>query len=333
MKLVSFQMGLQTRLGALTSGDIIDLNTAYTSFLVSRRVSFPFTRALEEMPPAMIPFLELGKDGMKRAQDLLNWIDSGELPKDEKARQVRYPLTKARILAPVPCPRKIIVVGLNYAEHVSESQVDIPDWPWTFGKLSTVLVGPGEPIGRPPLTRHLDGEVELAVIIGKRGKYISKERARDHVAGYSVFNDVSARNLQFEGEPGLRFFYLGKNFQDSAALGPYLVTSDEVPDPHCLDLTMYYNDRVIRKGNTRQMIFKVEELIAFYSRFFTVEPGDVISTGCPPAVEKREHHVFFDEDYGFLSPGDRCICEVQDVGVLQNPIVEASSKLSCGHRT
>jgi acylpyruvate hydrolase len=322
MKLVSFRISNEVRLGVLFRERIIDLNLAYSFFLSKKGEAFPIGKALEEIPPAMIPFLEQGSAGIERAKDLLATIGSDGDYTNKEFERFSYSINAVRLLAPVPHPRKIVVVGLNYAAHVKESQVEIPDWPWTFGKFSSVLIGPGDSIGYTPLINGLDGEVELGVIIGKRGKYVSEEQALSYVAGYSIFNDVSARNIQFEGQAGLRFFYLGKNFQDSAVLGPCLATADELPDPHQLDMSMYYNERLVRQGNTSNYIFRVEELISFYSRFFTLEPGDVIAAGCPPAVQKRDRHIFFDKDYRFLQPGDTCICEIQGLGTLQNPIVE-----------
>jgi len=323
MKLVSFQIGDDIRLGALWQERVIDLNLSYTAYLTTKGHSSPASVSLSEMPPRMIPFLELGKDAIERAKKLLEVIDSGGIFGQEDFGKFSYPKDAVQLLAPVPYPGKIIVVGLNYPAHVSESQVDIPKLPWTFAKPSSVIIGPEHPIGRPPLTKHLDGEVELGVIIGERGKYIQKEDALEHVAGYNIFNDVSARNIQFEGQVGLRCFFLGKSFQDSAVLGPALVTADELTEPYNLSMAMYYNDRLIRKGNTKHYIFKVEELIAFYSRFLTLEPGDVIACGCPPAIVKKKHHIFYDKDYRFLEPGDRCICEIEGLGVLENPIIDA----------
>ena len=135
--------------------------------------------------------------------------------------------------------------------------------------------------------------MELGIIIGRRGKHIPEEKALNYVAGYAVFNDVTIRDIQFEGQQGLRFFWLGKSFQDSAVLGPALVTPDEAPDPHDSDLIMHYNDRLVRIGNTRNYVFNVEQMVAFYSKFFTLEPGDVIAGGCPPATREGVSACFF----------------------------------------
>jgi acylpyruvate hydrolase len=325
MRLVSFYMGTEIRLGALLRDRIIDLNLAHGAYLAQKKGRFVFERALQEMPPDMVSFLELGDSGHDRVRDILDQIESARELRDPLGRRISYPEKTVRLAAPVPRPPKIIVVGLNYLEHITESQVNVPDWPWTFSKPSTVMIGPGDPIGRPPLSEHLDGEVELAIIVGRRGKYIPVEKVLDYVAGYSIFNDLTIRNIQFDGQPGLRSFYLGKSFQDSAALGPSLITTDEVPDPHNLDMLMYYNDQLIRKGNTKHYVFGVEDLISFYSRFFTLEPGDVIAAGCPSAIKKSNHHVFFDEGYSFLNPGDRCICKIEGFGILENPIVDATA--------
>ena len=322
MRIISFQVGSEIRLGGELGGRIVDLNLAYEAYLHEAGEKYSSGRALAEMPSDTIAFLELGSNALSIAQELMKWIESKlDFNRDTKGKFL-WDKEHVKIHAPIRRPRKIIVVGLNYGSHVKEAQVNVPESPWTFAKVSAGVLGPEDLIHMPRLSRKLDGEVELAVVIGKRGKYIPQDKAMDHVAGYSIFNDLSVRDLQFEGEVGLRHFFLGKNFEGGTVLGPALITKEDVTEPHNLTISMYYNDRLVRHGNTNEMIHRVETLIAFYSKFFTLEPGDVISTGCPAAVEKRPQHIFFDKEYQFLRPGDRCICRIEGLGELENRVME-----------
>lgn len=322
MRIISFQVGREIRLGGELGNRIVDLNLAYEAYLHEAGEKYSSCRALAEMPSDTIAFLELGPKALSDARELMGRIESKQDFVRNAKRQFLWDKERVKIHAPIRRPRKIIVVGLNYGGHVKEAQVHVPESPWTFAKVSAGVLGPKDPIRMPRLSRKLDGEAELAVIIGKKGKYIPQDKAMEHVAGYSIFNDLSVRDLQFEGEIGLRHFFLGKNFEGGTVLGPALITKEDVTEPHNLTISMYYNDRLVRHGNTNEMIHRVETLIAFYSKFFTLEPGDVISTGCPSAVEKRPQHVFFDEEYQFLRPGDRCICRIEGLGELENRITE-----------
>ena len=223
-----------------------------------------------EMPATVRELLELGPDWQRRA-----WA---ALPRGV----VRHDPANVRLLAPVPDPRKIICIGLNYRDHAAESGVPAPSEPVLFSKYPTALIGHGEPIVLPSVSQEVDYEAELVVVIGRGGRHIPRERALEHVGGYAVGHDVSARDWQLN-KPGKQWM-AGKTFDTFAPVGPELVTADEVPDPHKLGIRLRLNGQTMQDSSTSQLIFGVDELIAYLSQIFTLEPGDLIFTGTPPGV-------------------------------------------------
>ncbi len=222
-----------------------------------------------------------------------------------------------RLLPPVPDPRKIICVGLNYRDHAVESGAPIPDEPVLFCKLPNALIGPEDPIILPPVSEQVDYEAELVVVIGRGGRFIPKDKAPQHVAGYTCGHDVSARDWQLH-KPGKQWL-CGKSFDTFAPVGPVLVPADEV-DANNLPIRLRLNGQVMQDSNTREFIFKVEELVSYISQVFTLEPGDLIYTGTPPGVG------FARKPPVFLKPGDRCEVEIEGIGVLANPVVAGSAE-------
>jgi len=221
-------------------------------------------------------------------------------------------LRQVRLLAPVLMPSKIICVGLNYRDHAEEQNKPLPPRPMLFSKASTCLQRPGGPIELPDDLERVDAEAELAVVIGKAGRRIDRARAREHVAAYTCFNDVSDREAQHADKQ----FFRGKSIDTGGPCGPWLVTPDELPDlGRGLDVTCRWNGEVMQHSNTEQLIFPVDELIAHASRNMTLLPGDIISTGTPGGVG------VFREPPVFLRPGDTVEVEVEGIGVLANPVV------------
>jgi 2-keto-4-pentenoate hydratase/2-oxohepta-3-ene-1,7-dioic acid hydratase in catechol pathway len=216
-----------------------------------------------------------------------------------------------RLGPPVPQPQKIVCVGLNYRDHCAEQNVPVPREPVIFAKFATALAGPRDAIVLPKLSSQVDPEVELAFVIGKAGRHIPEQRAIEHVAGYMVFNDVTARDLQRADKQWVR----AKSFDTFAPCGPALVTADEVPDPQNLRLELSVNGELRQSSNTNQMIFSVAYLVSFLSRSFTWMAGDVVATGTPPGVG------VFRKPPVFLKPGDRVACSIEGLGVLENPCV------------
>jgi len=227
-------------------------------------------------------------------------------------KATRYALAQAKFHAPIVDPRKIICVGLNYRDHAAESGSPIPKDPVLFSKYPTALIGHGETIVLPKVSEEVDYEAELVIVIGKKGRHIAKSNARDYVAGYAVGHDVSARDWQLKKDG--KQWMVGKTFDTFAPVGPMLVTRDEVPDPCNLPIRLKLNGNVMQESNTQQMIFNVEDLLAYISQVVTLEPGDLIFTGTPPGVgNARKPPVF-------LKDGDVAEVEIDGLGVLRNPV-------------
>jgi len=220
-------------------------------------------------------------------------------------------LNAVRILPPVPKPPKILCVGLNYDDHLEESGLKKPVYPEIFGRFATSLIANHEPIRRPPESSTLDYEAELAVIIGRGGRRIQRDRVLDHVAGYSLFNDATIREFQLRTPQ----WTMGKNFDATGAFGPWLVTPDVVPPgAHGLRIQGRLNGKVMQDARTDQLIFSVSALIEMISVAMSLEPGDVIITGTPGGVgAARKPPVF-------MQPGDVFEVEIEGIGVLSNPV-------------
>ncbi len=284
MRLVTFSHRGLRRLGARSGDSIIDLSAADPS-----------------IPTTMRDFIEAGDNAISRARAV---IDRGDHAISE---------TGVSIHAPIDNPEKIICIGLNYADHAAESGMPIPDEPIVFSKYASSIIGPDENIVAPSASSQVDYEVELVVVIGKRGRNISEEDALDHVAGYMVGHDVSARDYQLE-KPGAQWM-MGKTFDTFAPIGPDLVTTDDVPDPHNLGIRCILNGETVQDSNTSQLIFDVPKLIAYLTHVFTLAPGDLIFTGTPPGVGMGR------EPQLWLKHGDHVICEIDGLGRLENPVV------------
>lgn len=217
-----------------------------------------------------------------------------------------------RLRAPIVSPGKVICIGLNYRDHAIESGAEIPTEPVCFGKFSQTIVGPDDPIKLPRVSSEVDYEAELVVVIGREGKHISEDDAMSYVAGYMNGHDVSARDWQ-AGRPGGQWL-LGKTPDTFAPTGPWLVTADEVPDPHKLSIALRLNGETMQDSSTAQLIFNINQLIAHLSQLITLQPGDVIFTGTPPGVgAARKPPVF-------LKPGDVAEVEIEGLGTLSNPV-------------
>jgi len=256
-----------------------------------------------EMPSSLRGLLALGHDWQRRAWNALS------------RGPVRHDPDSATLLAPIPDPRKIVCLGLNYRDHAVETGSEIPSEPILFSKYATALIGHGAGIVHPAESTQVDYEAELVIVVGRGGRHIRREQAMDHVAGYAVGHDVSARDWQ-TGKPGKQWM-AGKTFDTFAPVGPYLVTADEVPDPHALGIRLRLNGETMQDSSTAQLIFKVDEIIAYLSKVFTLEPGDLIFTGTPPGVGMARKPPVW------LKPGDVVEVEIDGLGTLRNPVVGA----------
>jgi 2-keto-4-pentenoate hydratase/2-oxohepta-3-ene-1,7-dioic acid hydratase in catechol pathway len=221
--------------------------------------------------------------------------------------------SQVRLLAPVPRPGKLICIGLNYRDHAAESKMPIPEKPVVFSKFTTAVIAPNDPVVLPPTSEQVDYEAELAVVIGRRCKNVSASRAYEYVLGYTIINDVSARDFQFADGQWQR----GKSCDTFAPMGPSILTTSEIADPHTLSIKLRLNGKTMQDSNTDQLIFGVPQLIEFLSETITLEPGDVIATGTPPGVG------FARKPPVFLQSGDMMEVEIEKLGVLRSPVVAA----------
>ncbi len=214
------------------------------------------------------------------------------------------------VALPIERPQKIVCIGLNYSDHAEEQGTELPAAPLLFAKWPNTLIGPGEPIVIPPITKQVDYEAELGVLIGERVRGVSAENALEAVAGYVCLNDVSARDLQFSDGQWVR----GKSLDTFCPVGPELVAAADVPDPQALAIRAVVNGEVLQDSHTSNMIFSVAEILAHVSRAITLEPGDLIATGTPAGVGA------FRDPPVWLEPGDEVTIEIEGLGALTNPV-------------
>jgi len=315
MRLVTFTAGEGLLLGAKVDEDIIDLNMGYIAYLHSRGEKNPYDKGKELIPNDMKKFLELGEPALKAAEQAVDFcchlIKAGKTVAGPSRERVVYPETEVNLKAPIPRPGKIICLGLNYRDHAEEARAKVPPNPIIFSKFATAVIGHEEPIVYPKICRQLDYEIELAFIIGKGGRNIPEEKAYDHIAGYTIFHDVSARDIQFADGQWTR----GKTLDTFAPMGPYLVTRDEISDPHNLAMKLRVNGKLMQDSNTKNMIFKIPYIVAFLSQGITLEPGDVVATGTPAGVG------IFRKPPALLQVGDVVELEIEGLGILRNHVV------------
>ena len=237
--------------------------------------------------------------------------DGYVIDRDDPAE--RHALQDVQLLAPA-CPRKFMAIGLNYADHIAESGMEAPQFPVFFNKQVTCVIGPGADVHMPRVSSLLDYEGELAVVIGTRCRHVPVERAHEVIAGYTIANDLSVRDWQVR-TPTMT---MGKSFDTHGPLGPWIVTADELGDPHDLPLKTYVNDELRQNGNTGAMIYNCYQQVAHLSEAFTLEPGDVIATGTPAGIG-AVRQPFPD---GLLKVGDVVRVEIDGIGELRNTVIE-----------
>ena len=250
--------------------------------------------------PTMIALIEAGDEGLLRVRA------------ETAASVSQLALADVRLIAPIERPGKYLAIGMNYAKHLEEADklgVARAKYQTWFNKQTTCITGPYDAI-EPGVTEKLDYEVELGAVIGQRAKHVTEGNAKNHVFGYFVANDVSARDWQFHTPT----FTMGKSFDTHGPIGPWIVTADDVPDPHALNLRCYVNGAVRQSNNTRNMIANLWQQIAYLSKAFTLEPGDLIATGTPEGVGIGM------EPPTFLQPGDVVRCEIDGIGTIENRV-------------
>lgn len=302
MKLATFLAAGRTRLGALHGEWLVDLNAA--------AALAPDGPA--EVAPSLKALLALGEDGLAAAQRAL---DAAAEADPVALAGVAFDPAAVTFLAPVPDPQKILCIGQNYRDHCEEQGKPVPERMAVFGKWPTTVIGAGAIIRLPEVAQAVDYEAELAVVIGRAGGNIPLERAYEHVAGYTCLNDVSARDIQYADGGGQ--WLRGKSFDTFCPMGPYLVTRDELPDPHTLPIGCTLNGQVMQRSNTSNLVFRVDYLVAELSRGVTLLPGDVITTGTPGGVG------WFREPRVLLRHGDEVVVTIEGVGSLRNTVERA----------
>ncbi len=299
MKLCTFVSNRHLRVGSVAGDCVVDLGAAADALPKLKGYSdlFHCIECLLYMP---------------RALGIARKVEKAALAAASGNRRPGFllPISKVKYGPPVPHPPKVLCIGQNYADHCREQNVPLPEIPELFCKFSTSIIGCGDAITLHKATTKVDYEVELAIVIGKRGKNIPKARAYEHVFGYTIFHDVSARDLQFKSKQWTR----GKSPDTFAPTGPWLVTRDEVPDPHNLAIRTWLNGQLMQDSNTANLVFGVPALVEFLSQTITLEPGDIIATGTPPGVG------CFRKPPVFLKPGDVVRMEIAGLGVLENPV-------------
>lgn len=297
MQIITFLVHGRTHWGALQDGRAIDLNAANDARGVSMYQA-----------QSVLDFLRHGQPAWDVARETLAWLG------DREIREGTFALDDVKLLAPIPRPGKIMAIGLNYRDHARETGAAIPTKPILFTKFSTSVIGPYDTIHvHPDQTQRVDYEAELGVVIGKSAYRVSRDDALDYVFGYTVINDVSARDIQKGAEYGGQWVR-GKSLDTFCPMGPAITTADAVGDPQNLSVRAVLNGAVMQDGHTREMIFGVTDLIEYLSHNITLEPGDVIATGTPPGVgDARKPPVY-------LKKGDVIEIEVGNLGKLINPV-------------
>ena len=299
MKLVRFSSnGQAPRLGLLLSDSVADLEASVSATLARRGVSRANDIAAALVPQSTRGFLEGGPATLDAVAGITEWVS--------------VPRAAARLHAPITDPGKFICIGLNYRDHAEETNNPIPKEPPIFPKWTNAILDPGEPILRPRGSTQLDWEVELGVVIGRTARHVSKDAALEYVFGYTIINDVSARDFQFLTSQ----WAAGKIADTFAPIGPSIADRAEIPDPHVLDLKTWVNGTLMQNGTTRNFIYDVRYIVSYLSSLMTLSPGDVIATGTPAGVGAgRKPPVW-------MVPGDTCRMEITGLGTLENPIKE-----------
>jgi 2-keto-4-pentenoate hydratase/2-oxohepta-3-ene-1,7-dioic acid hydratase in catechol pathway len=286
MRIVTFtREGAASRVGVVRGEGVVDLS-----------------RAAPELPATTVGLLEAGPRALEAAAAAAADAES-------------VPLSEVRLEAPILRPPKFFGVGLNYADHVAEAGLETPKHPTIFNKQSTCVTGPTSPIHLPRASSVLDYEGELGFVIGRRCRHVRRDDARDVIAGYLVVNDVSVRDWQLR----VPTWTMGKSFDTHGPIGPWLVTADEVPDPHALRLRTWVNDELRQESNTKQLIFDCFDVVEHLSTAFTLEPGDIVATGTPGGVGIAM------KPPKLLVEGDVVRIEIEGLGQIENRVIAEPS--------
>lgn len=336
MKLATFKVHTEERIGALLGKEVVDLNSAYA--LMKKDKGKGVARRLADaiIPQTMIGFLEGGEESIKAAEEALRFAESHKDALGLDEEKIVLSMDEAKLMAPVPLPGKLYCVAVNFYDHATESiknpderrkeidrlkslKLDVPD---LFQKPPSLVVGPRDPLIKVKATNRMDYECELAIVMGKKGSYIPKEKAYDYIAGYTILIDVSARDQGFPQDVDFRIFKgdinwtKGKGMDNAAPMGPCIVTREEIPDPYDppLRLVTRVNGQTRQNNTLEHMIIKIPRIVEYMSNGTTLMPGDVIATGTVAGVARSWPD-------GFLKVGDIVECEIEPIGTLKHKVV------------
>jgi len=309
MRLVTYTSRGTTRLGAmLGDGHAVDLARGFAA-----RAADGGTHALRALPADMLGLLDLGEEGLDAARAVVAWAETRRDDAALRDAGVTWRTDEAgfRLVAPIPEPRTVYAIGLNYRAHAAEIGAAVPTRPIVFAKVRSCIVGTGEAIEVPKASEQVDWEAELCFVIGTGGRHIAAADALNHVAGYMNGNDVSVRDWQMH----FPTWMMGKGFDTHGPIGPYLVTSDEVPDPHALPVRLWVNDVLKQESSTDDLIFNIPQIIEYVSEAVTLQPGDIFFTGTPAGVGMGRN------PQEWMKAGDVVRIEIGNLGTLVNPVI------------
>lgn len=295
MKVAQWEHKGEKCIGVELNGRWMDYSRAEAAFsLMERNTPKEPRKSLGEL-------IQRGEFNVRELNTVLRFVEKLNL-------QDRFEIDKKAVLkAPIERPPKIVALGLNYALHAAEGNFKVPEEPIIFSKAGSSVIGPGETVRIPKGLGRMDHEVELAVIIGAKATEVKKKHAYEYVAGYTIANDVSARDLQMKDIEKKHPWFRSKSFDTFTPLGPWIITADEFQPPLHLDLECRVNGTVRQQANTRDMIFDIPAQIEFITKYITLEPGDIISTGTPQGI-------------GPITHGDTMVCRIERIGELKNPV-------------
>ena len=313
MRLVTYTQRATPRTATLQpNDDLIDINNALAARLCDDGAQRPQLAADALNPTSMIDLLAIGQPALDAIEATRKWLDAGGLSREDAiANGSLIPAAHAHLTAPIPRPGKVMAIGINYRAHAAEMQRELPDHPTVFTKVSSCIIGPGEPIHAPIESEMLDWEGEFCVVIGRYARHVAAADALNYVAGYMNGNDVTIRDWQRHTATWM----MGKGWDTHGPTGPWILTADEVPDPSALELKTYLNDIEKQSAPTSDLLFDIPTIIEYLSTAFTLEPGDVIFTGTPSGVGQAR------DPQEWMKPGDTIRVEITGLGSLENPVI------------
>ncbi|MGG3914989.1 fumarylacetoacetate hydrolase family protein [Rossellomorea vietnamensis] len=285
MKVLAFSINSEPHIGIVQESEIISLNLL----------------GGKQFPRTLKAFIERSAELMPLAENLV---------KHREENNACFAISEVEILPPIPVPEKIICIGLNYIDHCKETGMEQPVSPVIFSKYANAIVGHNDEVMIPVNSNEVDFEAELAVVIGRKAKCVTEKEANDFVFGYTIMNDISARDLQFSDGQWSR----GKSADTFAPTGPVIVTKDEIGNPHNLSITLELNGEVMQDSSTKNLIFNVPQIISFLSQSMTLKPGDLIATGTPPGVGMGRNPKVW------LKNGDQMNISIEKIGTLSNTV-------------